>query len=763
VSAPRGRRPDRLLDMALHVRGETRYVDDLSPPAGLLYAAVLGSPAAHGRIRRLDTSKALARPGVRGVFTARDVPGQNQIGSILPDEPLLAEGEVHCAGEAVALVVADTERLARAALGAIELDIEELPAVFDPRVAFRKGQLIAPARTFAVGDVDAAWKDCDVVVEGRTETGAQEHLYLETQAALALPGEGGAMKVISATQGPTAVQKGVARVLGLPQNLVEVEVLRLGGGFGGKEDQATPWACLAALAAFRLGRPVKLVLKRQEDMRFTGKRHPYSADFRLGAKYDGRLVAYQVTLYQNAGCTADLSTSILERSLFHVTGAYLVPNVRATGACCRTNLPSNTAFRGFGGPQAMFVIEAALAKLAAALGVEREEIQEKNLLGEGDVLPYGQRVRGAQARRCWQLARTRYRLAERRWQAAEFNRTHPLAKKGLALMPVCFGISFTNQTLNQAGALVHVFADGSVSVSSAAVEMGQGVHRKLREVAARAFSIDRERVRVETTSTARVANTSPTAASTGTDLNGRAVQLACRSVLERLQAAAAAELGKSEPALVEIREEQVFFGGQPTSLTWAKLIPAAYLRRVNLSAQAHYATPGVHFDRTREKGEPFAYHVHGAAVCEVTLDCLRGTYTVDAVQAVHDLGPSLDPAADRGQAEGGIVQGIGWLTLEEVLHSPEGRLLTGTLSTYKVPDLYSAPRELEVQFLEDTDNPLGMFNAKAIGEPPFMYGIGVYFALRAALQAYRPELELPLVAPLTPERVLLQLHGDHPL
>jgi xanthine dehydrogenase large subunit len=756
-------RPDRLLDMALHVRGESRFVDDLAPPAGTLHAAVFASPIAHGRIRRLELSKVLARPGVRGAFAAADIPGENQIGGILPDEPLLAVGEVHCVGEPVALVVADTARLARAALGAVELEVEKLPAVFDPREAFRQGLLLQPARTFAIGDVEAAWKDCDVVVEGRVDSGGQEHVYLETQAALAVPGEGGSIKVLSATQGPTAVQRAVARVLGLPMHLVEVEVQRLGGGFGGKEDQATPWACLAALAAWRLGRPVKLVLQRQEDMRLTGKRHPYSSDFRLGASYDGRLLAYQVDFYQNSGCTADLSTAILERTLFHATGSYRIPNVRATGACCRTNLPSNTAFRGFGGPQAMLVIEAAIVRLAETLGVEPAAVQENNLLSEGDPFPYGQRIRGAQARRCWQTARSRYKLEERRWQVAEFNRTHPLARKGLALMPVCFGISFTNQTLNQAGALVHVYADGSVGLSTGAVEMGQGVHRKLREVVARAFSIDRERVRLEPTSTSRVANTSPTAASTGTDLNGRAADLACRAILERLREAAARELGKDRPEQVELREEQVFYGGQPSSLTWEKLAAAAYARRVGLSAQAHYATPGIHFDRSAEKGEPFAYHACGTALCEVTLDCLRGTYVVDAVQAVHDLGPSLDPAADRGQAEGGIVQGIGWLTLEEVLHSGDGSLLTRDLATYKVPDLHFAPRALEVHFLEDTENPLGVFNAKAIGEPPFMYGIGVYFALRAAMRAFRPDGEFGLVTPLTPERVLMQLAGDRPL
>jgi xanthine dehydrogenase large subunit len=361
------------------------------------------------------------------------------------------------------------------------------------------------------------------------------------------------------------------------------------------------------------------------------------------------------------------------------------------------------------------------------------------------------------------MAKTRYRLEERRWQVAEFNRTHTLTKKGLALMPVCFGISFTNQALNQAGALVHVYTDGSVSLATGAVEMGQGVHRKLREVVARAFSIDKERVRLQPTSTAQVPNTAPTAASTGTDLNGRAADLACRAILERLRQAAARELGKDRPEQVQIREEQVYYEGRPTSLTWEKLAAAAWARRMSLSAQAHYATPGIHFDRTVEKGQPFAYFACGTALCEATLDCLRGTYTMEAVEAVHDLGPSLEATADRGQAEGGIVQGLGWLTLEEVVHAEDGSLLSSALATYKVPDVHFAPRRLEVHFLEDTVTPLGVFNAKAIGEPPFMYGIGAFFALRAAMRAFRPDGELGFVAPLTPERVLMQLAGDRPL
>jgi xanthine dehydrogenase large subunit len=747
-------------DLDLHTRGQARFVDDLPEPEGLLHAVVVTSPAAHGRITRLDTGKAGNSEGIHAVLTAADIPGANQIGTLVADEPLFAEETVHFIGQPVALILAESEQQARTALRRIELEIEELPAIVDPRDAKARGELIVPPRTFCLGEVETAWKECDLVIEGTADSGAQEHLYLETQGSVAFPGERGGVRVISSTQSPTGVQRVIARLLGLAMHQVEVEVTRLGGAFGGKEDQATAWAALAALGAVIRKRPVKLVLHRQEDMVYTGKRHPYASDFRIGLKYGGQIMAYEVEFYQNAGAAADLSPAILERTLFHCTGSYFIPNVKATAYCCRTNLLPNTAFRGFGGPQGMFVIEAALFKAAAALGISPVVIQEKNLLAEGDTFPYGMTARSCSAPVCWQEAKSRYNYNEALERVEDFNNSHVLEKKGLALMPVCFGISFTNTVLNQGGALVHIYTDGSVSVSTGAVEMGQGVKYKILEVAARVFSINRKRIKVESTSTLRVANTSPTAASTGTDLNGKATELACRAILDRLKEVAIQELGEEDPAKVEILEEQVLYGGEKTKLKWEHLIPRVYSRRVNLSAQAHYATPGIHFDKAKEKGEPFSYHAYGTAVCEVTVDCLRGTYQIDAVRAVHDLGPSLVPDVDLGQAEGGIVQGIGWLTLEEVLYSDRGKLLTGTLSTYKVPDIYHTPSELDVHFLERGENPLGVFNSKAIGEPPLMYGIGVYFALLAAIKAFRPGVDFPITAPLTPERVLTTLYGD---
>jgi xanthine dehydrogenase large subunit len=744
-------------DLIAHVLGRSRFIDDMPDPAGLLHAAPVASSSPHARLLSIDVAAARAMPGVRAVLTAGDVPGVNQIGGIIQDEALFAEDTVHFIGQPVALVVADTPHQARRAANACAVELDELPAIFDPREAASNGELITASRTLEAGDVDAAWADCDVIVEGTAETGGQEHLYLETQAALAVPREGGRVKIWSSTQAPTAVQRIAARVLGVAMNAVEVEVTRLGGAFGGKEDQATPWAVMAALGVHHLGRPVKLVLNRHEDMLLTGKRHPYSSDFKLGLTSDGRIVAYEVWLWQNAGAAADLSPAILERSLFHATNAYLVPNARIHASSCRTNLPPFTAFRGFGAPQAMFVMEAAIDRAAEVTGIPRSEIQARNLLSEDDPFPYGMRVTRSQARRSFDEAVSRFDLDALHADIERHNSSQPLSKRGAAIMPVCFGISFTNTMLNQAGALVHAYTDGSVSISTGAVEMGQGVNAKILAVAAATLGLSRDRIRIESTTTRTVANTSPTAASSGADMNGRATQLACTAITNRLLSVAAEKLDAPFDALT-IVDGVVHTDNTPTDLGWDELVQFAYTRRVNLSAQAHYATPRLWYDKRIEQGEPFAYHVFGTAVLEVTVDCLRGTYTVDRVRMVHDAGRSLDDKVDRGQLEGGLAQGLGWMTMEELVFS-DGRNLSGTLSTYKVPDLPSTP-VLEGHFLDDADNPRAVMHSKAIGEPPFMYGIGVYFALLDALRAFRPDREAVYDAPLTPEKALMFLHGD---
>lgn len=747
----------KVRDAYAHARGESQFIDDIPEPEGTLHAAVFASPEAHARISALDTSAALGAKGVSAVFTASGIPGENEVGGIIRDEPLLADEGVHYIGQPIALVVADTKGNAHRAAALIEADFEELPAVFDPRRAAAAGDLIAPSRTFSIGDVDSAWADCSTIVAGSVESGGQEHLYLETQGALAVPDDGGGVKVISATQSPTSVQRTVAGVLGIPMNLVEVDVKRLGGAFGGKEDQATPWAALAALAAYILGRPVKIVLGRGEDMRMTGKRHPYSSDFRIGLDRSGKILAYEATFFQNAGAAADLSTAILERSLFHATNSYRIPNARVTGLSCRTNLPPFTAFRGFGGPQAIFVVESAIAHAAEAVGVDAAYLQEKNLLDDGDRFPYGMAVENCRARQCFQEACERFDVAGMRRGVREFNDRNRILKQGLSLMPVCFGISFTSSFLNQAGALVHVYTDGSVQVSTGAVEMGQGVNAKIQSIAARTLGVPAARVMVASTNTQRVANTSPTAASTGADMNGMAARLACEAILARLVRAASVELDL-DPASIEIRDGLVRADGEETDLVWERLVRLCYLGRVNLSAQAHYATPGVFFDREKEQGRPFAYHVFGTAVIRVTVDCLRGTHRVEDLLVVHDAGRSLHPLIDRGQVEGAAMQGIGWMTMEELVYE-EGRLLTDSLTTYKVPDVHAVSERVEVVFLEDAENRSAVLNSKAIGEPPFMYGIGAYFAILNAMRAFRPEREGFYKAPMTPERALLYLYG----
>lgn len=745
-------------DAIHHVRGESLYVDDVAPPAGMCHAAVVGAPIAHGELLGFDPSAALAMPGVLAVLSAADIPGENQIGPILRDEPLLAEGEVVYIGQPVALVLAERPELARQAADAVVVDVKARPVVVDPREAFEKEMLIAPPRTFEMGDLEAGFAASDVVVEGRCDIAGQEHLYLETQRARAVPTEGTRMRVTTSSQSPYAVQRMVAGVLGVPSHRVEVDVRRLGGGFGGKEDQATPWACLAALGARHLGRAVQIVLHRVDDLQMTGKRHPYKADFRIGLSRDGDILAYEARLFQNAGARADLSTAVLERSLFHATNAYRIPNVRVMAASCRTHLQPHTAFRGFGGPQAMFVIESALAKASDALGVPRHVLQRRNLLRDGDVFPYGQVVERARGETTWDDMASAFELEGLFAQVEAHNARRGPTRRGLAVMPVCFGISFTKLFLNQAGALLHVYGDGSVSVSTGGVEMGQGVNSKLRDIAAEALGVSVERVQMETTNTTRVANMSPSAASATTDLNGHATLDAIGKLMRRFRALVAEHFEVEDTSRISVIDEQVCVDGEPVGWDWPKLAMMAYTSRVDLSAHGFYATPGLSFDTAREKGHPFAYHVWGAAIVGVTVDALRGTYTLDKVWLSHDLARPINELVDLGQIEGGLAQGLGWMTLEELAYAPDGRLLSSALSTYKAPDVDFMP-EVEVRMVEEP-NPIGPRGSKAVGEPPFMYGIGAWFALREAIKAFNPEASVAYRSPMTPEQVLLALHGE---
>lgn len=745
------------IDSFTHVRGESLFVDDLMLRQDALIGLCFDSPKAHGKIKSVDYSKAEALEGVVKIFTYKDVLGENQIGGIIPDEPLWAEDEVHFWGQPIAFIVAKTEAIAKKARALITINIEELPVITTVKEAKEKQSFINAPRSFKLGDAANTFSDCEYVFEGETFSNGQEHLYLETQGCYAIPQENGNIKLISSTQGPTAIQKTAAKVLGIPMHKIEVDVIRLGGGFGGKEDQATPWAVMAAVAVQHLNRPVKYMLNRHDDLRMTGKRHPYSSFYKIGLTKDLKIKAFEVEFLQNSGAAADLSPAIAERTLFHATNSYFIPNVSTTVYSCKTNLPPNTAFRGFGGPQGMFVIESAIAAAADKIGVNRSKIQEANLLAEYDEFSYGQIATEVQAKKAWFSAKEKFEFEKLEKEVENFNQRNKLYKKGISLMPIAFGISFTNTPMNHARALVHIYQDGSVGVSTGAVEMGQSVNTKILQVAQQILGISPNKVKLETTNTTRVANTSPTAASSTADLNGKAVEMACNSLIERLTKVAANMLS-SEEENISFQKDIIFVDGEKSTLSWEDLIAQAMLQRVALSENAHYATPIIHFDKSKEKGHPFAYHVYGTAITTVTVDCIRGNYEIDNVKIVHDFGKTMNLGIDIGQVEGALAQGIGWMTIEEIAYNKEGRLLSNALSTYKVPDIFSSPKTVETIPLETDGNELAILKSKAVGEPPLMYGIGTYFAIQQAVKEFNPNYKLKFHAPFTPEKVLMGLY-----
>ena len=753
----------RSIDIHDHVKGRSIYLDDIPLIQGTLFARVFTSNVAHGRIIKLDISKARDLEGVHKVLISSDITGINQIGGIIDDEPLMAENIVDFIGMPIALVLADSESIARKACKLIDCKIEAFEEITDPRIAYEKGALIIPSKKFILGDTESTWSSCSHIFEGKADINGQEHLYIETQGAYAQPVEGGKIKVYSSTQGPTAVQRAVAKVTGMEMHSIEVDVTRIGGGFGGKEDQANAWAALCALGTHITGRPVKYSLSREEDIYMTGKRHPYSADFKIGFDNKLKILAYEVTFFQNAGAAADLSPAVLERTLFHCTNAYFIPNVIAIAHCCKTNLPPNTAFRGFGGPQGMFVIECAIAIAAPKLNCKASDIQKANLITTGDVFPYGQ-LAESEAETSWQQFEDRFDLKKMQQDVDQFNKENTHLKKGLAVQPICFGISFTKTLMNQARSLVHIYTDGSVGITTGAVEMGQGVNTKIAQVAAHIFSLPIDKIRIYSTNTTRIANTSPSAASATADLNGKATLMACEAIKERLKKVVISIADtKEQNSDIEIRDGLVFLDSLETKITWQELISKAFEQRVSLSEHAHYATPDVHFDWSKGKGHPFSYHVYGTSVTQVTVDCIRGNYEIDFVKVVHDYGQSMNPMIDLGQIEGGIVQGIGWMTCEDVFYDEKGKLRSNALSTYKIPDIYAAPKEIDIiPLITDKEN-LAILQSKAVGEPPLMYGLGTYFAIENAIQSFNPTVPRRMNAPYTPEKVLLALYGSKDL
>jgi xanthine dehydrogenase large subunit len=733
----------------LHATGQARYVDDLPEPPGLLHGVIVTSPVARGRLLEVDLREARAVPGVAAILCAQDVPGDPLIGPIVHDEPVLAKDELLYKGQPVALVLAADREVARVAAGKVALEVDSRPAVLDMDEALLLGRSYGEAHIIARGDVEQALAQAALVVEGVVETPAQDHFYLETQCALAVQDEHGTT-IWSSTQHPTEIQRMVAHVLGCSQASVSCVVPRLGGGFGGKESQATAFACLAALGAQITKRPVKVWLARHEDMRITGKRHPFRLRYRAGFDADGHMLGFDVDVVSAGGCTADLSVPILDRCLFHLDNCYYVPELRFRGRVARTDHVSHTAFRGFGGPQGMAAVEDAMQRAAYRLGLDPVELRRRNFYGQAprDRTPYGQRVEDPRVVAMTEALLQKSSYTARQAEVGAFNAAHEHRKRGLGFMPVKFGISFTNSLLNQAGALVLVYADGTVGLNHGGTEMGQGLHTKMIAVCADVLGVLPDNVRVMPTSTEKVPNTSATAASSGSDLNGQAVREACETLRERLRPVAAELLGVAPTDPLRFTAGAVW-APDGRSIPFGTLAKNAWLQRVSLSATGFYHTPGIAYDRLMGSGTPFYYFAYGVALAEVEVCGLTGESRVRRIDVVHDVGDSLVPSIDVGQVEGALVQGIGWLTTEDVLLTPEGAVQNVGPSTYKIPAVGDVPVELHVHLLENSPQPGTIGGSKAVGEPPFMLGIAVWSALLDAVRAFgdqEPELGRPATA-----------------
>lgn len=721
-----------------HVTGGARYVDDLPETPGTLHLAFGLAADGHARLTGFDLSAVRAAPGVVAVFTADDVPGENNVGPVFHDDKLFAEDEILSPGQPLFVVAATSHRAARAAARLAKVETEPLPALVTIAAAREAGLEFEPPQRMARGDADAALASAPHRISGTLEMGGQEHFYLEGQAALATPGEAGHVHVVSSTQHPSEVQHLIAVLLGLRSADVTVEVRRMGGAFGGKETQAAAYAAACALVAAKTGRPAKIRADRDDDMVMTGKRHDFTADYDVSFDGQGRIEGIRMDLASRCGATVDLSLAINDRAMFHSDNCYYLPAVEIVSHRFKTHTVSNTAFRGFGGPQGMMAIERVMDAIAAHLDLDPLAVRQSNLYGPGrDVTPYHMIVEDNVAPEIIAELAEGTGYAARREAVARFNAEHRILKKGLALTPVKFGISFTTTHLNQAGALVLVYADGSIHLNHGGTEMGQGLMIKVAQVVADVFGVPIDAVKISATRTDKVPNTSATAASSGSDLNGMAAKNAAETIRKRLDDFAATD---------------------PDSVNWSfgELCRRAHLARISLAASGYYATPKIHYDRATHSGRPFLYFAYGAALSEVVMDTLTGEHRVVAVDILHDVGRSLNPAIDLGQIEGGFIQGMGWLTTEELVFDERGRLLTHAPSTYKIPTAGDRPPHMDIRLWERGENvEATVHRSKAVGEPPLMLAISVFSALTQAVAAAAPGKGLPkLDAPATPERVL---------
>jgi len=749
-----------------HVTGQSVYVNDIEANRQLV-GRVVYSPEAHARISLIDIKAAIKLNGVVAILTHKDIPGENQMGPVINDEPCLAENEVTFIGQAIALIAAETEEAAIKAEKLIRIEFEELETILDLQEAIAADSLIAPPRIIECGDVDETLKSAPHVLSGELETGAQEHWYLETQSALAIPGEGKEMLIHASSQNPAETQAIVAEVLGISKNEVDVEVRRMGGGFGGKETQGNHVAAWAALLANATKQPVGIHLFRDDDQKITGKRHRFLSKYQVGFNDEGTILVYSVELNSDAGSATDLSRAILERAMLHAENSYFIPNARIVGKAYKTNLPSNTAFRGFGGPQGMAVIETAIDKIARFLKKKPSDIRKLNFYGIGqkNVTPYGETVANNHLHVMFDQLMASSNYTERRKVIDEFNQKHEFIKRGISLTPVKFGISFTTAFLNQAGALVHIYNDGTIAVNHGGTEMGQGLNTKIHGIAADEFGVSPEFIKISATNTSKVPNTSATAASSGSDLNGMAVKNAIDKLKSRLAEVALADLKsklKNDSLTanqITFSDNSVFATSHPeTKIPFKDLAKQAYLNQVSLSATGFYKTPGIFYDRELGKGNPFYYYAYGMSVSEVGIDVLTGESKLLRSDILHDVGDSLNPDIDLGQVEGGFIQGVGWVTTEEIKWDKKGHLLTHSPDTYKIPTVNDIPLNFNVELLQGYPNEGTIRKSKAVGEPPLMLAFSVWLAIKDAVSAVgNHEFEPAFSLPATAEVVLLSI------
>ncbi len=743
-----------------HVTGKSVYVNDIDGGVDLLYGHVVYSKVAHAAIVSVDVKKAVELEGVEAILSYKGIPGINQMGPVIHDEVCLAENHVDFIGQAILLIAATSKEICRKAEQLIDITFEELEPILSLEAAFNKESKLHPARTIQTGDVLKGMEACDQTLSGILETGGQEHWYLETQSALTVPGEENEMKVHSSTQHPSETQAIVAEVLGTQRNEIEVEVRRMGGAFGGKETQANHVAAWSALLARATGKPVKIHLTRDEDQIMTGKRHRTKSFYNVGFSNEGKILALDVNIHLDAGSSSDLTMAILERALFHIDNTYYIPNLRVTGQAWKTNLPSNTAFRGFGGPQGMAVIEYIIDKVARSVNKDPAEIRRLNFYGEtaNNITHYDQVIENNRLHLLYSQLLKSSEYKTRRKEINRFNKQNQYNKKGMALTPVKFGISFTTSFLNQAGALVNIYRDGTVLVNHGGTEMGQGLNTKILQIAAEELGIDPENIKVNATNTTKVPNTSATAASSGSDLNGMAVKNAIQKIKFRWIPLIRKMTGNKDLEISDLTFEggKIFGLKNPeASVDFSQLAAKCYFEQISMSATGFYKTPDIHFDREKGKGKPFHYFAFGMAVSEVEVDTLTGYAKTVRTDILHDVGKSLNKGLDIGQIEGGFVQGMGWVTTEDLKYDEKGNLLNHSPDTYKIPTIQDAPKDFRVDLLSGVPNPNTIKQSKAVGEPPFMLALSVWLAIRDAISAVGDhKLEPKFSLPATNEVIL---------